>query len=109
MKKLLIGAAVAAMMMTPVAAKAGNDWVGPAIAGTIFGVIIGSHHGHHNNHTNHTTVIVREPTHVYRAPRRARSALVEVCKTWPHTVRDHYGDYYTEMIYDCRMVKKARW
>ena len=44
MKKLLIGVAVAAMMMTPVAAKAGNDWVGPAIAGTVFGVIIGSHH-----------------------------------------------------------------
>ena len=106
MKKLLIGVAVAAMMMTPVAAKAGNDWVGPAIAGTVFGVIIGSHHGHHNNHT---TVIVREPTRVYRAPRRARSALVEVCKTWPHTVRDHYGDYYTEMSYDCRLVRKAIW
>jgi hypothetical protein len=34
---------------------------------------------------------------------------VEVCKTWPRTVQDHYGDYYTEMIYDCRMVRKARW
>ena len=107
MKKLLIGAAAAAMMLTPVAAKAGNDWVGPAIAGTIFGVIIGSHHGHHNNNT---TVIVREPRHHYRPPRRHRRHVwVEVCKTWPHTVRDHYGDYYTEMIYDCRMVKKARW
>ena len=107
MKKLLIGAAIAAMMMTPVAAKAGNDWVGPAIAGTIFGVIIGSHHGHHNNNT---TVIVREPRHHYRPPRRHRRHVwVEVCKTRQLPVQDHYGDYYTEMIYDCRMVKKARW
>jgi opacity protein-like surface antigen len=107
MKKLLIGAAIAAMMMTPVAAKAGNDWVGPAIAGTIFGVIIGSHHGHHNNNT---TVIVREPRHHYRPHRRHRRHVwVEVCKTRQLPVQDHYGDYYTEMIYDCRMVRKARW
>jgi len=34
---------------------------------------------------------------------------VEVCKTRQLPVQDHYGDYYTEMIYDCRMVRKARW
>ena len=47
MKKMLIGCAVAAMLMTTAApAKAGSDWVGPAILGTIFGVIIAGN-GHH--------------------------------------------------------------
>ena len=32
MKKLLIGVAVAAMMMTPVAAKAGDNWIGQSSA-----------------------------------------------------------------------------
>lgn len=108
MKKLLIGCAVAAMMLSPVAAKAGDDWVGPAIAGTIFGIIIGNS-GHH-----HSEVIVERPRHRYghrRYHRRhhPRHVWVEVCKTWPYTYRDHYGDYFTEMHYECRMMKKARW
>jgi hypothetical protein len=110
MKKLLIGVATAAMMMSPVAAKAGNDWIGPAIFGTVVGVIIGSHHGHHSNNT---TVVVREPRREYRGHRRHRRAnrtvWVEVCKTWPRLIQDHYGDYYTEKVYGCRMVRKARW
>ena len=41
MKKFLIAATAAAMLMTTgTPAKAGSDWVGPAILGTIFGVII---------------------------------------------------------------------
>jgi len=108
MKKLLIGCAVAAMMLTPVASKAGDDWVGPAIIGTIFGVIIGSTTHHHSE------VIIERPRHRhnhYRRPhqRHPRHAWVEVCKTWPYTYRDHYGDYFTEMHYECRMMKKARW
>ena len=107
MKKLLIGGAVAAMMLSPVTAKAGDDWVGPAIAGTIFGIIIGNS-GHH-----HSEVIIERPRHRHgyrRYPRRhPRHVWVEVCKTWPYTYRDHYGDYFTEMHYECRMMKKARW
>ena len=64
MKKLLIGCAVAAMMMSPVSAKAGDDWVGPAIAGTIFGIIIGNS-GHH-----HSEVIIERPRHRHNHYRR---------------------------------------
>ena len=113
MKKFLIGCVTAAMMMTPVAAKAGNDWVGPAILGTVVGIIIGSNN---HGHSNQTVIVQRSHrgSHGHRAHRahrghRGHYRWVEVCKTWPRTIQDYYGDYYTEMVYDCRMVKKARW
>ena len=106
MKKLLIGCAVAAMMMSPVAAKAGSDWVGPAIVGTIFGVMIGSS-GHH-----HAEVYV-DNRRRYDRPRRHRRHYfhewVEVCKHYPRLRRDGWGDYYTVMRRECRMVKRAIW
>lgn len=106
MKKLLIGCAVAAMMMSPVAAKAGSDWVGPAIVGTIFGVMIGSS-GHH-----HAEVYV-DNRRRYDRPRRHRRHYfhewVEVCKPYPRLRRDRWGDYYTVMRRECRMVKRAIW
>ena len=106
MKKLLIGCAVAAMMMSPVAAKAGSDWVGPAIVGTIFGVMIGSS-GHH-----HAEVYV-DNRRRYDRPRRHRRPYfhewVEVCKPYPRLRRDRWGDYYTVMRRKCRMVKRAIW
>ena len=106
MKKLLIGCAVAAMMMSPVAAKAGSDWVGPAIVGTIFGVMIGSS-GHH-----HAEVYV-DYRRRYDRPRRHRRHYfhewVEVCKPYPRLRRDRWGDYYTVMRRECRMVKRAIW
>ena len=106
MKKLLIGCAVAAMMMSPVAAKAGSDWVGPAIVGTIFGVMIGSS-GHH-----HAEVYV-DKRRRYDRPRRHRRHYfhewVEVCKPYPRLRRDRWGDYYTVMRRECRMVKRAIW
>ena len=106
MKKLLIGCAVAAMMMAPVAAKAGSDWVGPAIVGTIFGVMIGSS-GHH-----HAEVYV-DNRRRYDRPRRHRRHYfhewVEVCKPYPRLRRDRWGDYYTVMRRECRMVKRAIW
>ena len=67
MKKLFIGIATAAMIMSPVAAKAGSDWIGPAIFGTVFGVIIANNH--HNRHNN-TTVIVESPRREYRRGHR---------------------------------------
>ena len=106
MKKLLIGCAVAAMMMSPVAAKAGSDWVGPAIVGTIFGVMIGSS-GHH-----HAEVYV-DNRRRYDRPRRHRRHYfhewVEVCKPYPRLRRDRWGDYYTVMRRECRIVKRAIW
>ena len=106
MKKLLIGCAVAAMMMSPVAAKAGSDWVGPAIVGTIFGVMIGSS-GHH-----HAEVYV-DNRRRYDRPRRHRRHYFhewgEVCKPYPRLRRDRWGDYYTVMRRECRMVKRAIW
>ena len=106
MKKLLIGCAVAAMMMSPVAAKAGSDWVGPAIVGTIFGGMIGSS-GHH-----HAEVYV-DNRRRYDRPRRLRRHYfhewVEVCKPYPRLRRDRWGDYYTVMRRECRMVKRAIW
>ena len=106
MKKLLIGCAVAAMMMSPVAAKAGSDWVGPAIVGTIFGVMIGSS-GHH-----HAEVYV-DNRRRYDRPRRHRRHYfhewVEVCKPYPRLRRDRWGDYYTVMRRECRMVKRDIW
>ena len=97
MKKLLIGTALAVMLMSPTVAKADNDWVRPVIFGTIFGIIIANANNHHKHHHHHR----------YTHPPRYN--WVEVCKTWPHTIQDHYGDYYTEMIYGCRMVKRASW
>ena len=107
MKKFLIAATAAAMLMTTgTPAKAGSDWVGPAILGTIFGVIIanGGHgetvyvdrrrrgHGHYRHHRRH-----------------ARNRWVEVCKGWPRTVRDRWGDYHVVFDNECRWVKKAIW
>ena len=106
MKKLLIGCAVAAMMMSPVAAKAGSDWVGPAIVGTIFGVMIGSS-GHH------PAEVYVDNRRRYDRPRRHRRHYfhewVEVCKPYPRLRRDRWGDYYTVMRRECRMVKRAIW
>ena len=112
MKKILIGCAVAiivsVMMFTPTASKADSDWVGPLVAGTIFGVIIGnSSHGH-----GHTEVIIERPRHHHhhRSHRRHRGhEYVEVCKSWPYLKRDHHGDYYTVMRDECRIVKRAVW
>ena len=105
MKKILIGCAVAAMMMSPVSAKAGDDWVGPAIAGTIFGIIIGNY-GHH-----HTVYV--DDRRRYDRPRRHRRHYfhewVEVCKPYPRLRRDRWGDYYTVMRRECRVVKRAIW
>ena len=112
MKKILIGCAVAiivsVMMFTPTASKADSDWVGPLVAGTIFGVIIGkSSHGH-----GHTEVIIERPRHHHhhRSHRRHRGhEYVEVCKSWAYLKRDHHGDYYTVMRDECRIVKRAVW
>jgi len=109
MKKLLIGCAVAAMLMTTAApAKAGSDWVGPAILGTIFGVIIaGNGHGH-------SEVIIERRRGHHRHHRRHHryhrmSEWVKICKDWPRTRRNRWGDYHVVLDYDCRWVKKAIW
>ena len=113
MNKILIGCAVAVavMMFTPAASKADSDWVGPLIAGTIFGVIIGnSSHGH-----GHTEVIIEShrPSHHHHhhqhQRRRHGHEYVEVCKSWPYLKQDHHGDYYTVMRDECRIVKRAVW
>jgi len=110
MKKFLIGCATAAMMLSPAIAEAGgrhghgNDWIGPVIFGTVLGVIIGS-----NNHGHANTVIVERPPRYRHHHRRPSTYWVEVCDRVPHLRRNHYGDYYTVMRYECRMVKKARW
>ena len=109
MKKLLIGCAVAAMMLTPVASKAGNnDWIGPAIVGTIVGVIIG------NTTHNHAEVVIENRRGHNRHHRRSHrrhymNEWVEVCKRYPHLRRDQWGDYYTVMSRECRIVKRAIW
>ena len=112
MKKFLIGCATAAMMFSPAIAEAGgrhghgNDWIAPVIFGTVLGVIISNNsHGHTVRHHRH----VRRDVARHHRRNHRRHRWVEVCKTWPRTVQDYYGDYYTEMIYDCRMLKKARW
>jgi len=149
MKKLLIGCAVVAMMLTPVASKAGNnDWVGPTIVGTIFGVMIansGHHHAevfvdnsrrhyrhHRRHHRRHAEVFVDNSRRHYRHHRRhhRRHAevfvdnsrrhyrhhrrhfmheWVEVCKPHPRLRRDRWGDYYTVIRNECRIVKRAIW
>ena len=110
MKKFLVAAAAALMLVTTTApAKAGSDWVAPAIFGTIFGVIIAG-----NGHNGHSEVIIerrRGHPHHRRHHRRHRyhSEWVEVCKPWPHTRRYRWGDYHVVMRYECRVVKKAIW
>ena len=107
MKKFLIAATAAAMLMTAGApAKAGSDWVGPAILGTIFGVIIAN--GGHGE-TIYVTPPRRAHGHHRRHGRHARNRWVEVCKTWPHTRRGHHGGYRVIHRYECRMVLKAIW
>ena len=97
MKKFLICAAVAAMIMTPAAANAGNrhgDWVGPLIFGTVLGANNGyTGHRHHRRHD-------------YAKP---SSYWVEVCGPVTYVRRDHHGDYRQVFRNECRMVKKARW
>ena len=114
MKKFLICAAVAAMIMTPAAANAGNrhgDWVGPLIFGTVLGVIIG------NANNSHADSVVIERRHRHRYPHRRRghngpaaTYWVEVCGPVIVDVRrDHHGNYRQVFRNVCRMVKKARW
>ena len=113
MKKFLICAAVAAMIMTPAAANAGNrhgDWVGPLIFGTVLGVIIGNAN---NGHAD-TVVIERRPRHRHHHRQRghngsAATYWVEVCGPVTYVRRDHHGDYRQVFRNECRMVKKARW
>ena len=109
MEKLLIGCAVAAMLMTTAApAKAGSDWVGPAIVGAIFGVVVaGNSHGH-------SEVIIERRRGHHRHHRRHHryrrmSEWVEVCGPYPHMRRDRWGNYYTVMRHECRVVKRAIW
>ena len=117
MNKILIGCAVAVavMMFTPAASKADSDWVGPLIAGTIFGVIIGnSSHGHGHGHSeviinNHRPYYGHQRRHHRHHRRHQMHEWVEVCKAWPYLQRDHYGDYYTVMHNECRIVKRAIW
>ncbi len=117
MKKFLIGCATAAMMLSPAIAEAGgrhghgNNWIGPVIFGTVLGVIIGSNSHDHETVIRHHRHIKRDIARHHRRNHRRyrRYRWVEVCKTWPRTIQDYYGDYYTEMVYDCRMVKKANW
>ena len=112
MKKFLIGCATVAMLLVPAIAEAGgrhgggNNWIGPMIFGTVLGVIISNNsHGHTVRHHRH----VRRDIARHHRRNHRRYRWVKVCKTWPRTIQDYYGDYYTEMVYDCRMVKKARW
>ena len=116
MKKFLIGCATAAMMLSPSVAEAGgrhghgNDWIGPVIFGTVLGIIIGSNNHNHETVIRHHRRIKRDITrHHRRHNRRARSRWVEVCKLYPHTRRDRWGDYYVVMRHECRVVLKARW
>jgi len=97
MKKFLICAAVAAMIMTPAAANAGNrhgDWVGFLIFGTVLGANNG-YTGHRHHHRGHN--------------RSAATYWVEVCGPVTYVRRDHHGDYRQVFRNECRMVKKARW
>jgi hypothetical protein len=112
MKKFLIGCATAAMMLSPAIAEAGgrhghgNNWIAPVIFGTVLGVIISNNsHGHTVRHHRH----VRRDVARHHRRNHRRHRWVEICKTWPRTIQDYYGDYYTEMVYDCRVVQKARW
>ena len=113
MKKFLICAAVAAMIMTPAAANAGNrhnDWVGPLIFGTVLGVIIGNAN---NGHAD-TVVIERHSRHRnHQRYGHARSTMyywVEVCGPVTYVRRDHHGNYRNKVFRnECRMVKKASW
>ena len=110
MKKFLIGCATAAMMLSPAIAEAGsrhgggNNWIGPVIFGTVLGVIIGS------NIHDHETVIVQERRgHRHHRRHHRRHRWVEICDRVPQLRQNRYGDYYTVMRHECRMVKKARW
>ena len=110
MKKFLIICAAAAMLLVPAIAEAGgrhgggNNWIGPVIFGAVLGVIIAS-----NNHGYETVIVPERRGHRHHRRNHRRYRWVKVCKTWPRTIQDYYGDYYTEMVYDCRTVKKARW
>ena len=112
MKKFLIGCATAAMIMAPTAVKAGNDWIGPAIAGTVFGIIIGSNsHGHETVIRHHRRIKRDIARHHRRHQRRYR--WVEVCervgyvnhRRYHHRRHGRYTDYRVE----CHMVRKAVW
>ena len=108
MKKFLVAAAAALMLVTTTApAKAGSDWVAPAIFGTIFGVIIANNHGHAD-----TVVVERRPRHRYHRRhwnRHPRPIWVEKCGPVGYGGRDKWGDYTILHRHECRMVRKMRW
>jgi hypothetical protein len=105
MKKLLIGAAVVAMLISSTVAKADNDWIGPVIIGTVFGVIIANS----NKFGDHHFVRRHHPRQGWRYRDRPLYEWVEVCKHYPYVRRNLHGHYYQVPRFECRMVKKARW
>ena len=116
MKKLLIICTAAAMMLVPSIAEAGgrNNWIGPAIFGTVLGVIIAS-----NIHDNKTVIVQERRGHRYHRrhhrPRYTRRhhrppyRWVEVCDRVGYVEhRRRYGRH-TNYRVECWMVRKAVW
>ena len=89
----------------------GSGKIAATVGGAILGTIVGSELA--NPSQGHSEVIIDNRKGHYRHHRRGRRhrlhEWVEVCKAWPYLRRDRWGDYYTVMRNECRMVEKARW
>ena len=89
----------------------GSGKIAATVGGAILGTIVGSELASPSQ--GHSEVIIDNRKGHHRHYRRDRhhrlNGWVEVCKAWPYLRRDRWGDYYTVMRNECRMVEKARW
>ena len=137
MKKLLVAAAVSAIVLSGcvVTNQQGGTLVGAGLGGLLgsqfgsgtgqlaatgLGVLAGGLLGNQiGSHMDQPQQSQQQPqqTIVYnngglQSNYRCHHQLhewVKVCKAWPYLRQDRWGDYYTVMYNECRIVKKAIW
>ena len=129
MKKLLVVAAVSAIVLSGcvVTNQQGGTLVGAGLGGllgsqfgsgtgqlvatglgVLAGGLLGNQIGQHMDQPQ--TIVYREA-----APRsnnrysHQMHEWVEVCKAWPYLRQDRWGNYYTLMHNECRIVKRTIW
>ena len=134
MKKLLIAAAVSAIVLSGCVAtnQQGGTLVGAGLGGllgsqfgsgdgklaatglgVLVGGMVGNQIGQHMDQPQHQpqqTIVYNNvvPQSNYRYSHQMHE-WVEVCKAWPYLRIDRWGNYYNVMRNECRIVKRAVW
>ena len=137
MKKLLVVAAVSAIVLSGCVAtnQQGGTLVGAGLGGllgsqfgsgtgqlaatglgVLAGGLLGNQIGSHmdqpqqpQQQPQQTIVYNNTAPQVYNRCHHQLHEWVKVCKAWPYLRQDRWGDYYTVMYNECRIVKRAIW